>query len=357
MKQIEAISANLSSPPLIYKYVEGKLVQIPEQEQGKRYGVKVPLGEEPYIVEYTDEEEAQANQQKADWDAGAEAREAEEKRRQEDQEKFENSIQYKTRIVAFLDILGWGAAVDDRQESEQDIKEQGKTLALLKAVADFHNSLKELLPDEQKKWPGDPIMTQFSDSLVLSFEDDEHGKDGLYRALMLLTKDLSLRGFHLRGGVVKGKIYHTEGLIFGPALKQAYKLESETAVYPRVILDHTLAVEWNVQQQTAHEAALGEHSWVLCTDSYFFFNFLPPFMGNSFLTSTDLWKNQLKPFRNMIIEKTQDRNCSEAIFAKYEWLAGYFDSVCCQYPLANGMEVSHEVKSLRWQFKGKQENK
>ena len=89
------------------------------------------------------------------------------------------------------------------------------------------------------------------------------------------------------------------------------------------------------------------------SNNYFFFNFLPPFKGNSFFTDVNLWKNQLEPFRNMIIEKAKDKKCSETIFAKYEWLAGYFDSVCCQYSSANGMEVSHEVKSLRWQFKGK----
>ena len=351
MKQEKTISVNLSNNHLIYKQVEGELVQLEEQEPGKRYGSVVPFDGEPYLLQHSDEEEAQANQQKADWDAGTEAREAEEKQRQEDQEKFENTLQYQTRIVAFLDILGWGNEVDNGQGHEQVVKEQGKTLALLKSVADFHNSLNKLLPDGQK-WPSNPIMTQFSDSLVLSFEDDSNkiGKESLCNALSQLTTILASKGFLLRGGVFKGKIYHTKELIFGPALNQAYKLESEKAVVPRVILEPSLAIEWNVQEQTAHETVLGERPWVLGPDGYFFFNFLPPFKGNSFFTDTNLWKNQLTPFRNMIIEKAQDRNCSEVIFAKYEWLAGYFDSICYQYPIVRDMEVSREMKLLRWQI-------
>lgn len=348
MKQIELSNVEISKNYSIYKLVDGELIQLSKQEEGKRYGVKVPLDGEPYILQYTDEEEAQADQQLVTWEAGAEERENEERKLQEKQEEFENSLQYKIRIVAFLDILGWGNEVDNGQENDFLIREQGKTLAFLKSVAEFHNSLKKLLPDDQK-WPGDPVMTQFSDSLVLSFDDDTNGngKEGLYRALMQLSALLTKNGFLLRGGIVKGKIYHTEGLIFGPALKEAYTYESKIAVAPRVILERNLAVEWNVHQSTSREIMLGECPWIRSPDGYYFFNFLPPFMGNSFITDNNLWNNQLTIFRNMIVEKAKDRFCSEQVYAKYEWLANYFDFVCYKYSQANILEVSKEAKKLR----------
>lgn len=350
MKQTISGSVDLSKNYPIYKLVDGQLIQLAKQEEGKRYGAKGHCcdGSEPYLLQYTDEEEAQADKQLAEWEAGAEARENEERKRKEEQEKFENSLQYKTRIIAFLDILGWGNEVDNGQENEYIVREQGKTLSLLKSVAEFHNSLKNLLPDDHK-WPGDPVMTQFSDSLVLSFEDDIRGsgKDGLYRALMQLSGLLANNGFLLRGGIVKGKIFHTEDLVFGPALKQAYKYESEIAVTPRVILERNLAVEWNVKQPTNRETMLGECPWIRSPDGYYFFNFLPPFMGNTFFTDSNLWNNHLDPYRKMILEKAKDNHCSEKIFEKYEWLADYFDFICSKYSQANGLQVSQEMKKNR----------
>jgi hypothetical protein len=38
----------------------------------------------------------------------------------------------------------------------------------------------------------------------------------------------------VRGAVVLGKIYHEEGIIFGPALIEAHRLEKH-AVYPRIV--------------------------------------------------------------------------------------------------------------------------
>jgi hypothetical protein len=43
-----------------------------------------------------------------------------------------------------------------------------------------------------------------------------------------------------RGAVSVGKFIHTDHYLFGPALVEAYTLESKAAMYPRVILDHTV---------------------------------------------------------------------------------------------------------------------
>ena len=45
------------------------------------------------------------------------------------------------------------------------------------------------------------------------------------------------RGILCRGGVSLGKFIHSDNYLFGPALVEAYTLESKAAMYPRVILD------------------------------------------------------------------------------------------------------------------------
>jgi hypothetical protein len=41
----------------------------------------------------------------------------------------------------------------------------------------------------------------------------------------------------LRGGVVIGKLIHQDNLILGPAMNEAYDLESKSALYPRITID------------------------------------------------------------------------------------------------------------------------
>jgi len=55
-----------------------------------------------------------------------------------------------------------------------------------------------------------------------------------------LCLDLLRQGVLTRGGITKGLLYHSSNIAFGPALIEAYRLESEVAVYPRVVLDPTL---------------------------------------------------------------------------------------------------------------------
>lgn len=46
-------------------------------------------------------------------------------------------------------------------------------------------------------------------------------------------------GFLVRGAITVGKLYHTDGVIFGPALVQAFELEKQ-AKYPRVIVSNEI---------------------------------------------------------------------------------------------------------------------
>ena len=51
-----------------------------------------------------------------------------------------------------------------------------------------------------------------------------------------LAFDLLQKGFFIRGAVVKGNVYHDDEMVFGKALLQAYKLESEVVRFPRVMI-------------------------------------------------------------------------------------------------------------------------
>jgi hypothetical protein len=43
-------------------------------------------------------------------------------------------------------------------------------------------------------------------------------------------------GYFVRGAVVRGLLYHDNNMVFGEALTEAYRLESQVAIYPRIML-------------------------------------------------------------------------------------------------------------------------
>ncbi len=162
MNQAKSVTVNLAGHYPTYKKVEGQLVRMESRDPTRRYALTTN-GEtgETFYVQYSDEEEAQANKQKADWEAAASQREAEAKHLAEEAAKLECSLKYDRRIIAFLDILGWTETIrSSGQDSNAVVKVLGKTLAQLQGIAKFTNSLQGLLPDKQK-WPGNAVMTQF----------------------------------------------------------------------------------------------------------------------------------------------------------------------------------------------------
>ena len=240
MNTPQSITVNLSGEYPIYKRGCGTLVRLAVRNAGRRYSLTSNLQTgETYYLEYTDQEEAQADLQKAEWEAGEPKREIEARRQADEARKFEEALQYQDRVVAFLDILGWKNAV--LSEGNHVVKMLGKTLAQLQGVTSHFNSLRKLLPEDQK-WPGDPVMTQFSDCLVFSAESNSHGREAVQNALFILTSNLIQFGFLLRGGITRGPVFHDSGLVYGPALIEAYELESKEASAPRVILSKELSL-------------------------------------------------------------------------------------------------------------------
>ena len=44
------------------------------------------------------------------------------------------------------------------------------------------------------------------------------------------------KGILLRGGITVGQLCHKDNIVYGPAMVEAYELESKSAIYPRVIV-------------------------------------------------------------------------------------------------------------------------
>jgi hypothetical protein len=133
-------------------------------------------------------------------------------------------VQYETRYVAFLDILGFGEKV---RLSERRPGDFGSLHELLSALS--------WRPSEGQVDQIDIQFQSFSDSIVVSTKASTAGLIGLLRNVSGLYVWMLERGMPTRGGVSKGSLFHDNSVMFGPAFLDAYHIEQTIAKYPRIL--------------------------------------------------------------------------------------------------------------------------
>uniref|UniRef100_UPI00404924D4 hypothetical protein n=1 Tax=Gelidibacter sp. TaxID=2018083 RepID=UPI00404924D4 len=141
-------------------------------------------------------------------------------------------MNYEYRICCFIDILGFKSHIDSTVDSSgNDVEDKIRSI---KRVIDIAN---KILIDYDSGVSKSKMVTQFSDSIVISFKIEENS-EVFYSIIDLLhiSFELANNGYLTRGGVSVGKLVHSDKHIFGPALVDAYILESKKAINPRIIV-------------------------------------------------------------------------------------------------------------------------
>jgi hypothetical protein len=136
--------------------------------------------------------------------------------------------QYEERYCAFVDILGFRALIQRLRDGRIDPQK------LKNLLSKMHN------PPHSKRQEfasSDFRALSISDAVALSTNTTGVGLGHLLFVLEELTTDLLFEGgFLLRGAIVKGNLYHDSQVVFGEALVEAYRLESEVVRYPRIMV-------------------------------------------------------------------------------------------------------------------------
>ena len=191
-------------------------------------------------------------------------------------------VQYEERLVCFVDLLGFKSAIDASKTDTRVLNALHQALSELsgeRLVSLLHKGVPTLTGEGQLTTAEDAgathivqqhfplVVTQFSDSLVLSCSADNKGS-----CLMLLQAIDRLQhiffshlGMLMRGGVSKGSLIHIQGgPLFGPAMNAAYALESQQAVYPRILFDQGAAVHmqncWGEDPSPIFTTSEGHHA-------------------------------------------------------------------------------------------------
>jgi hypothetical protein len=146
--------------------------------------------------------------------------------------------QYQDCWLAYLDILGFGDMVAEAERA-------GRSAATITAITDCLRSV--LMEGRRSFRPhsrlvGRALSVRVFSDLVLLWEP-AHEPVSLLRMLAdvpALVLEFHLRGFLLRGALVKGK-HHDDGtVVYSPALIEAHELERTKACSPRVLVSEAV---------------------------------------------------------------------------------------------------------------------
>ncbi|GAB6097487.1 hypothetical protein JCM14469_37410 [Desulfatiferula olefinivorans] len=226
-------------------------------------------------------------------------------------------MKYNDRIICFIDILGFRDLVGNTIDSSSNDNEKE-----IDNLIDALNCIKRILMYDYGEFSKNKIITQFSDSVVISFDYTEESEIFYtLKDIQTVVINLALRGILCRGGITKGKIYHDENLVFGPGMNDAYILESKAANYPRIILSEEiikLAIKYKAahhrkdQEQRMMKEFLGKDS-----DGMYYIDYVEKAQGEMDDSETD-YPMYLQKISEII--KKGINNKKPDIQVKYNWL-------------------------------------
>lgn len=221
------------------------------------------------------------------------------------QEIRENRYKLCNAAIAFMDILGSGNMI--KRDSEEYLNKVHKAYEnTILEYSEFINGKFEM-----------PKIKIFSDNIALAVvvgDGELHKMAQLIIAAAAFQLSFLAQGILLRGGVTYGDFFIDEIMVSGNGLLDAYELESEKAVSPKIIIGDVFAEDF--------KDSLSPHLRDLIAndneDGKYFINFA----SKSFFKDENDRKKIINEFLNDIQEKLKKEN-DEEIINKLEWLEQY----------------------------------
>lgn len=164
----------------------------------------------------------------------------------------------------------------------------------------------------------------FSDNMVIAIKQDENwyqGREPIKHTLIIeiasYIQILALMySLPTRGSIVHDDFYIDENFIYGKALTKAYNLESEIAIYPRIIIDDE-AIELFTTSQYLKKFVKKD------TDNVHYIN---PF--ECYFNIFKIYKeDKIKHIRQILWSKLPESNTCK-INQKIHWLVNRFNEFC-----------------------------
>ncbi len=148
-----------------------------------------------------------------------------------------NENSFQDCFVAFLDILGVKNLLNDIKGKRELIDHIIKAIKINSRIAKA----------DTKRTSNDGDLKirsfYFSDSFAFIMKKEPQNLPHLFLIIRYLQDKFWEKGFCFRGAITIGKMYfpgRNEDVLIGKGISDAYKLESQIAIYPRIVISKDL---------------------------------------------------------------------------------------------------------------------
>jgi len=179
--------------------------------------------------------------------------------------------------------------------------------------------------------PGYFSLKAFTDNIAVGWPiggrgDGESELGFAFDDLAPFQLTLVNEGFFVRGGISVGDVYVDEIAVFGEALLEAYRGESELARDPRIILTESARryVRAHVDYYRDPHEAPQNRLLMRDTDGQWFLNYLAAII----VPGMDPFVYELERHKVSVQSRLDEYRRKPAIFSKYAWTAGYHNDFC-----------------------------
>jgi hypothetical protein len=233
---------------------------------------------------------------------------------------------YSERYCAFIDILGFRGLIDDLDNGKISVAEVYRVLSAVHS---------KKVPERQQH--ADLKHQSISDAVALSAAPNAAGLDAICTAAEELSRMLLRSGYFHRGGITKGNLYHDHSMVFGPALVEAYRLESKVAKYPRILIPRSVASDGTLYgRQGTHWREHFDARFIQAADGPFFLNIFRDQSRKAralagkkpgAAATDDPQLILLKPMRTAVQKRYDEASDNPEHFEKVAWFVQYWNTM------------------------------
>lgn len=245
----------------------------------------------------------------------------------------------KRKIVAFIDILGFKFLV---KQWQSDRAIGSKIDKALRESIEWIGGKDALQKDNKEHWQ----VRFFSDSIIITVPYNELGIINLIKGICCFQRQMFDSGILIRGAISYGEHLEKEFATLSPALIEAYELESEKAIYSRILISNKLLRMINTITDSDSRKEIKEY---LITDDkkqtflcYLIFEEDDPwFMGEVFYIN----------HKRKILSELKNASTSFTVKEKYYWLAA-FHNWCLRTTAEKLKQSDMMTEDTVWDFGG-----
>jgi hypothetical protein len=236
-------------------------------------------------------------------------------------------VEYETALVSHIDILGFRELINT--ETPGNISKILRVFSEAIEPTQFKIAIPRLSPEQ---------FISFSDltiSVIPLRRANVFARGAIFMHLLRMVHAQATlfydHGLLIRGGIVVGEARRSYRRFFGPAVIRAYEVESQEAIYPRIVVDQSVINEVKVNPQVwTHDRAseLSEVRKLLRRDDengVLYVDYLNVIRDE--LDDPSFYATYLEKYHDLIAERLRRYPRGSGARRKYEWMSRYYRRV------------------------------